>query len=146
MVNESTVNCLRLETLLVQVGLLAEQPSVRLLKHIVRCYLRLSDNPRAREALRQCLPDLLRSPQFTACLKDDPTTCRCDALPCNAASQQLGEARALHTWRIQLQGLRRVKCGPRTCRWLAQLLINVGHAPDAALLAQDVLQPTAIQG
>jgi CCR4-NOT transcription complex subunit 9 len=60
-----------------QVGLLAEQPSVRLLKHIVRCYLRLSDNPRAREALRQCLPDLLRSPQFTACLKDDPTTCRC---------------------------------------------------------------------
>lgn len=88
------------------VGLLAEQPSVRLLKHIVRCYLRLSDNPRAREALRQCLPDLLRSPQFTACLKDDPTT----------------------------------------CRWLAQLLINVGHAPDAALLAQDVLQPTAIQG
>jgi CCR4-NOT transcription complex subunit 9 len=61
----------------VQVGLLAEQPSVRLLKHIVRCYLRLSDNPRAREALRQCLPDLLRSPQFTACLKDDPTTCRC---------------------------------------------------------------------
>ncbi len=60
-----------------QVGLLAEQPSVRLLKHIVRCYLRLSDNPRAREALRQCLPDLLRSPQFTACLKDDPTTRRC---------------------------------------------------------------------
>lgn len=87
------------------VGLLAEQPSVRLLKHIVRCYLRLSDNPRAREALRQCLPDLLRSPQFTACLKDDPTT----------------------------------------RRWLAQLLINVGHAPDATLLAPDVLQPTAIQ-
>lgn len=25
---------------------LAEQPSTRLLKHIVRCYLRLSDNPR----------------------------------------------------------------------------------------------------
>lgn len=56
--------------------LLAEQPSVRLLKHIVRCYLRLSDNPRAREALRECLPELLRSPQFTACLKDDATTRR----------------------------------------------------------------------
>ena len=42
---------------------LAEAPSVRLLKHIIRCYLRLSDNPRAREALRQCLPDLLRNPQ-----------------------------------------------------------------------------------
>ena len=39
---------------------LAEQPSIRLLKHIVRCYLRLSDNLRAREALRQCLPDALR--------------------------------------------------------------------------------------
>jgi uncharacterized protein YsxB (DUF464 family) len=26
---------------------LIEQPSVRLLKHIVRCYLRLSENPRS---------------------------------------------------------------------------------------------------
>eukprot|EP00793_Prasinoderma_coloniale_P002540 PRCOL_00002022-RA len=55
---------------------LAEQPSVRLLKHIIRCYLRLSDNLRAREALRQCLPELLRDPSFTACLKDDATTRR----------------------------------------------------------------------
>lgn len=87
---------------------LAEQPSVRLLKHIVRCYLRLSDNPRAREALRQCLPELLRSPNFTACLKDDLTT----------------------------------------RRWLAQLLVNVGHVQDAALCAPgtDVVAPTpAIQ-
>lgn len=28
------------------VGALAEQPSSRLLKHIIRCYLRLADNPR----------------------------------------------------------------------------------------------------
>jgi len=28
------------------VATLAEQPSTRLLKHIIRCYLRLSDNPR----------------------------------------------------------------------------------------------------
>jgi CCR4-NOT transcription complex subunit 9 len=81
---------------------LAEQPSVRLLKHIVRCYLRLSDNPRAREALRQCLPDPLRSPHFTACLRDDLTT----------------------------------------RRWLAQLLINVGHVQDAAALGTDVVAPT----
>lgn len=81
---------------------LAEQPSVRLLKHIVRCYLRLSDNPRAREALRQCLPDPLRNPQFTACLKDDLTT----------------------------------------RRWLAQLLINVGHLQEAAALGTDVVTPT----
>jgi CCR4-NOT transcription complex subunit 9 len=26
---------------------LADQPSTRLLKHIIRCYLRLSDNPRS---------------------------------------------------------------------------------------------------
>ena len=32
------------------VGALVEQPSARLLKHIVRCFLRLSDNARAREA------------------------------------------------------------------------------------------------
>ncbi|KAI3436876.1 hypothetical protein D9Q98_006285 [Chlorella vulgaris] len=81
---------------------LAEQPSVRLLKHIIRCYLRLSDNPRAREALRQCLPDLLRNPQFTACLKDDITT----------------------------------------RRWLAQLLVNVGHLQEAAALGTDVVGPT----
>mmetsp|Transcript_35586 Transcript_35586/g.79047 ORF Transcript_35586/g.79047 Transcript_35586/m.79047 type:complete len:291 (+) Transcript_35586:116-988(+) len=53
-----------------------EQPSQRLLKHIIRCYLRLSDNPRAREALRSCLPELLRNPQFTACLRNDDTTRR----------------------------------------------------------------------
>mmetsp|Transcript_14014 Transcript_14014/g.16977 ORF Transcript_14014/g.16977 Transcript_14014/m.16977 type:complete len:305 (+) Transcript_14014:203-1117(+) len=74
------------------VQMLTEQPSVRLLKHIIRCYLRLSDNPRAREALRQCLPEQLRDPLFTACLKDDVTT----------------------------------------RRWLAQLLMNVGHGPGNA--------------
>jgi hypothetical protein len=42
------------------VQLLAEQPSVRLLKHIIRCYLRLSDNPRSGQpvdhstTLHQC--------------------------------------------------------------------------------------------
>lgn len=53
---------------------LSEAPSVRLLKHIIRCYLRLSDNSRAREALRQCLPGQLLSPPFTACLKEDTQT------------------------------------------------------------------------
>ena len=36
---------------------LSKEPSQRLLKHVVRCYLRLSDNTRACEALCQCLPD-----------------------------------------------------------------------------------------
>ena len=43
------------------VAVLVDIPSARLLKHITRCYLRLTDNMRAREALRQCLPDALRA-------------------------------------------------------------------------------------
>ncbi|KAL8579034.1 CCR4-NOT transcription complex subunit 9 [Nucella lapillus] len=55
---------------------LSKEPSARLLKHVVRCYLRLSDNPRAREALRQCLPDQLKDGTFSNCLKDDASTKR----------------------------------------------------------------------
>lgn len=53
------------------VASLVEQPSQRLLKHIIRCYLRLCDNPRAREALRPCLPEPLRDGTFARVLKDD---------------------------------------------------------------------------
>merc|ERR1712046_401554 len=53
---------------------LAENPSNRLLKHIIRCYLRLSDNPRAREAMRQCLPEQFRDSTFTGVLKEDQAT------------------------------------------------------------------------
>eukprot|EP00168_Porphyra_purpurea_P019442 TRINITY_DN775_c0_g1_i11.p4 TRINITY_DN775_c0_g1~~TRINITY_DN775_c0_g1_i11.p4 ORF type:complete len:180 (-),score=61.51 TRINITY_DN775_c0_g1_i11:762-1301(-) len=38
------------------VSALVEAPSPRLLKHVIRCYLRLSDNQRAREALRGACP------------------------------------------------------------------------------------------
>jgi len=55
---------------------LVDRPSVRLLKHIVRCYLRLSDNTRARDALRGCLPQQLRDSTFGDVLKDDPVTMR----------------------------------------------------------------------
>ncbi|XP_073107809.1 uncharacterized protein [Elaeis guineensis] len=55
---------------------LAEQPSTRLLKHIIRCYLRLSDNPRACGALQTCLPDMLKDGTFNNCLRDDPATRR----------------------------------------------------------------------
>merc|ERR1712060_449568 len=44
---------------------LAKEPSARLLKHVVRCYLRLSDNQRACEALCQCLPDQLKDEKST---------------------------------------------------------------------------------
>lgn len=53
-----------------------DRPSVRLLKHIVRCYLRLSDNARARDALRGCLPVQVRDATFVEVLKDDPVTKR----------------------------------------------------------------------
>lgn len=53
--------------------LLTLNPSVRLLKHIVRCYLRLSDNLQAREALSKCLPSTLRDDTFAAVLRDDVT-------------------------------------------------------------------------
>lgn len=53
---------------------LAKEPSSRLLKHVVRCYLRLSDNPRAKEALKSCLPDQLKDSTFLDCLKDDAST------------------------------------------------------------------------
>jgi len=60
----------------IMVQSLVEHPSARLLKHVVRCYLRLSDNPRAREALRQCFPEPLRDSTFATVLKDDTTTRR----------------------------------------------------------------------
>ncbi|KAG6334435.1 hypothetical protein ID866_4656 [Astraeus odoratus] len=52
------------------VNQLVETQAVRLLKHVVRCYLRLSDNVRAREALRACLPEPLRDQTFSALLKN----------------------------------------------------------------------------
>jgi CCR4-NOT transcription complex subunit 9 len=76
------------------VNQLVETQAVRLLKHVVRCYLRLSDNlrwaslfyalvmgadcvSRAREALRACLPEPLRDQTFSVLLKGDMVTKRC---------------------------------------------------------------------
>ncbi|KAF8623922.1 hypothetical protein AX17_007250 [Amanita inopinata Kibby_2008] len=59
------------------VNQLVETQAVRLLKHVVRCYLRLSDNLRAREALRACLPEPLRDQTFSNLLKGDMVTKRC---------------------------------------------------------------------
>ncbi|PHT96734.1 Cell differentiation protein RCD1 -like protein [Capsicum chinense] len=56
------------------VGELVEQPSSRLMKYIIRCYLRLSDNPRSCVALGSCLPDMLRDTTFSSCLREDPVT------------------------------------------------------------------------
>lgn len=59
------------------VASLVEQPSSRLLKHIIRCYLRLSEHPRACHSLKSCLPDTLKDGTFNNCLHDDPGTRKC---------------------------------------------------------------------
>ncbi|ODO11690.1 cell differentiation protein rcd1 [Cryptococcus amylolentus CBS 6273] len=59
------------------VDALVESQAVRLLKHVVRCYLRMSDNSRAREALRACLPKALQDNTFNPLLKGDLVTKRC---------------------------------------------------------------------
>lgn len=98
---------------------LVDQQTVRLLKHVVRCFLRyvllagrtpsftsfehsltstrtrLSDNARAREALRQCLPEPLRDATFSSVLRDDAATKRCLAQLLLALSDQVSEP-ALH--------------------------------------------------
>ncbi|TDL20598.1 Rcd1-domain-containing protein [Rickenella mellea] len=70
------------------VGQLVETQAVRLLKHVVRCYLRLSDNPKAREALRSCLPEPLRDQTFSALLKGDMVTKRCLTTLLNNLNEQ----------------------------------------------------------
>ncbi|CAH8874969.1 unnamed protein product, partial [Trichobilharzia szidati] len=55
---------------------LAREQSLRLLKHVIRCYLRLSDDSRARDALRTCLPQQLIDGTFSGLLENDVATRR----------------------------------------------------------------------
>ncbi|KAF8709985.1 hypothetical protein HU200_029708 [Digitaria exilis] len=55
---------------------LVEQPSPRLLKHIIRCYLRLTDNPSACHVLSTLLPTVLRDGTFNHLLERDVTARR----------------------------------------------------------------------
>ncbi|KAJ3315527.1 Cell differentiation protein rcd1 [Blyttiomyces sp. JEL0837] len=59
------------------VSQLVEVQSARLLKHVIRCYVRLSDHARAREALKQCLPEPLKDGTFAHLVKDDNLIKRC---------------------------------------------------------------------
>lgn len=105
-----------------------------------------SDNPRAREALRQCLPDLLRNPQFTACLKDDLTTRRWLAQvrcrpPLGSSWASFAVATPTRPPRAPV-GIGRPHSATRPPPPPVQLLVNVGHLADAAALATDVVGPT----
>mmetsp|Transcript_28577 Transcript_28577/g.50786 ORF Transcript_28577/g.50786 Transcript_28577/m.50786 type:complete len:118 (-) Transcript_28577:1001-1354(-) len=48
------------QVLNVMIDNMKEQPSARLLKHIIRCYLRLSENSKVRDLLKKFLPPVLK--------------------------------------------------------------------------------------
>lgn len=52
---------------------LSEQPNptTRFLRHLIKCYLRLTDNMEARNTLRKILPVELKNDTFAAILKED---------------------------------------------------------------------------
>ena len=82
----------------------------------VRCYLRLSDNTRACEALCQCLPDQLKDETFANCLKvSGQLRSSCDTIA-------YGDTRSYNMFANH-----RVLCqdDKSTKHWLAQLLKNI---------------------
>ncbi|EAN84265.1 putative cell differentiation protein [Trypanosoma cruzi] len=50
----------------------SKECTARLLRYIIRCYLRLSENPRACEALSRCLPEVLRNDTYKQALEGNP--------------------------------------------------------------------------
>ncbi|KAK2988612.1 hypothetical protein RJ640_026109 [Escallonia rubra] len=51
------------------------KPKVRQLKHVINCFLRMSDEPRACDALRHCFPAKLSDSSFINVLnQEDPST------------------------------------------------------------------------
>lgn len=56
------------------VMVVSKTPSPRLLKHIIKCYLCLAKNARAREGLKKCFPSLLRDGSLLSVAKNDPAT------------------------------------------------------------------------
>lgn len=52
-----------------------ERPSSRLLKHIIRCYNRLSENPRAEIALKENMPIIATDPRFMENIDEGSRKC-----------------------------------------------------------------------
>lgn len=52
-----------------------EKPSSRLLKHIIRCYNRLAENPRALIALRENMPIIVKDNNIFASLDESSKKC-----------------------------------------------------------------------
>lgn len=76
------------------VNVLTRQPSVRLLKHIIRCFLRLADNTRARQALRQSIPPALKTSQFDGVLSEDHNAKKWHTMLLNSVFSQSNPASA----------------------------------------------------
>ena len=55
----------------VMVKQLVEQPTTRFLRHLIKCYLRLTDNIEARNTLKKILPVELKNDTFAQVLKED---------------------------------------------------------------------------
>lgn len=58
-------------------GVQGSNSTGRLLKHVIRCYMRLSDNLEARKALATILPESLKDGTFSSILQDDVATKKC---------------------------------------------------------------------
>jgi CCR4-NOT transcription complex subunit 9 len=52
-----------------------DKPSPRLLKHIIRCYNRLAENPRALIALRENMPIIVKDPKIFSSLDESSKKC-----------------------------------------------------------------------
>ena len=51
------------------------KPSTRLLKHIIKCYNRLTENPRAQLALSKNLPEIMKDKKIINSLDDNSKKC-----------------------------------------------------------------------
>ena len=87
---ESARRCIEVSEAVFCWEVLVQSPSARLLKHVVRCYERLCDNPLAKEVIRTCLP---------VGLKSDPSL---QSLPKNIL-RALEEDPATKSWLITLR-------------------------------------------
>lgn len=57
------------------VNQIGEKPSTRLLKHIIKCYNRLTENPRAQLALGQNMPEIVKEKRLIENLDDNSKKC-----------------------------------------------------------------------
>ena len=51
------------------------KPSTRLLKHIIKCYNRLTENPRAQLALSQNMPEIVKEKKLVENLDENSKKC-----------------------------------------------------------------------